>query len=94
MKDAAVTVRLPAGTRKRLETLARREGRSLSGQVEWLLGLALDGGASTVGARRVRRLAGVLAGGLTPTLAGFRLVRTVLSGSLARRTGRNAEPRR
>jgi hypothetical protein len=41
MKDAILTVRVPAAMRRRLEDLARDEGRSLSGQVERLLHLAL-----------------------------------------------------
>jgi len=37
MKDAILTVRVASATRKRLEAVARREGRSLSAQVERLI---------------------------------------------------------
>lgn len=82
-KDAVITVRVPRPTRRRLEALARREGRSLSQQVERLIerGLASDevpadvpGGAS--------RLEGLLTGEPVGELADFRAVRTVLSSSI------------
>jgi predicted transcriptional regulator len=84
MKDAILTVRLPSATRKRLEALAKREGRSLSAQVERLLEQSLA--PAGPGRRRTRPLAGALAGGLVPTLAEFREARAVLSASLLKDT--------
>jgi len=89
MKDAVLTIRLPVSTRKRIEALARREGRSLSQQAERLLerGLAApQGGARTTPRtqRGLRSLAGALAGGRVPTLQECRQVRALLSSSLAR----------
>ena len=89
MKDAVLTIRLPAAVRERIERLAREEGRSLSGQAERLLNAALEGGVSRSGVRRgrPRRLAGSLAGGRVPTLADFRETRGRLSASLDAHTG-------
>lgn len=87
MKDAVITVRLPRGTRKRIEELARREGRSLSQQVERLIERAMARPEAAETARHgVRPLAGILRGGLVPTLADFRAVRSALSTSLGRRS--------
>jgi hypothetical protein len=97
VKDAILTVRVPAATRRRLEVLARREGRSLSAQVERLLEQGLAEGASRrrgVRGRGTRSLAGVLSGGRVPTLAEFREVRALLSASLRRRTRADVERRR
>ena len=41
-KDATITVRVPRPTRRRVEALAKREGRSLSQQVERLIDAGLD----------------------------------------------------
>jgi hypothetical protein len=89
MKDAVLTVRLPAATRRRLAALARKEGRSLSAQAERLIEQGI-GGSGKPGARRgARTLAGSLAGGSVPTLRDFRDVRALLAVSLQRRTSRN-----
>jgi hypothetical protein len=95
MKDAVLTVRLAAATRRRLEAHARKEGRSLSAQVERFIerGMA-RGGRGPARVRGVRSLAGALAGGAVPSLADFRDARRLLSASLLRRTGPDAEPRR
>jgi hypothetical protein len=83
MKDAVLTVRLPRSTRKRLEAIARREGRSLSQQVERLLDLAMSGqSARRIRSARPRPLAGCLRGGRVPTLKDFREIRALLSASL------------
>jgi hypothetical protein len=82
MKDSILTIRVTKATRQRLVRLARREGRSLSGQVERLLERSLGLEAS-------RSLAGVLAGGRTPTLADFKEARSTLSASLGARTRRS-----
>ena len=90
MKDAILTIRVASATRKRIELLARREGRSLSQQAERLLERGLQGPRPATGdtppnRRRMRSLAGVLAGGRVPTLEECRQVRAVLSDSLGRR---------
>ena len=92
MKDAVITVRVPRVTRKRLEELARREGRSLSQQVERLIarGMSPDGTAA-VGRRGARRLSGILRGGRVPTLADFRQIRLTLSTALGRRSRGHAD---
>jgi hypothetical protein len=94
-KDATITVRVPRPTRRRLESLAKREGRSLSQQVERLIegGLdrvaGLDSGAGASGS-----LAGVLAGKPIAEYGAFREVRTLLSASFAReRRGRRTSGR-
>jgi hypothetical protein len=87
MKDAVITVRLPRTTRKRIEHLARREGRSLSQQVERLIerGMSQPEAAADTG-RRARPLSGILRGGRVPTLADFRQARSMLSTSFGRRS--------
>jgi hypothetical protein len=82
VKDAVLTVRLPSATRRRLETVARREGRSLSAQVERLVEQGLAAAATR---EKPRPLAGSLAGGRVPTIEDFTQVRTLLSASLGRR---------
>jgi hypothetical protein len=89
MKDAVLTIRVPLATRKRIELLARREGRSLSQQAERLLDRGLQGpenaARSTATYRsRTRSLAGALAGGRVPTLEECRQARAELSSSLRR----------
>jgi hypothetical protein len=88
MKDAVLTVRLPRRTRSRIEQAARREGRSLSQQVERLVeaGLAV----ANEGALRppTRPLADVLHGGIVPDLSEFRAVRRELSRWLDPRSRR------
>jgi predicted DNA-binding protein len=82
-KDAVITVRVPRPTRRRLEVLARREGRSLSQQVERLIerGLASDE-TSAAAPSRASRLEGLLTGEPVPDFGDFRAVRTVLSSSI------------
>jgi len=93
MKDAIITVRLSKATRRRLQALARREGRSLSQQVERLIehGMA---GAPALNARGARPLAGRLRLARVPSLADFRKVRTQLSTSLAGRLAEHGQRRR
>ncbi len=82
MKDAVLTVRLPRRTRGRIEQAARREGRSLSQQVERLV----EAGLAAADEGRVRPptrvLANVLHGGIVPGLEVFRAARRELSRSL------------
>lgn len=96
MKDSVITVRLPRATRRRIEVLARREGRSLSQLVERLIARGMGGEETApVGGRRrrARPLAGILRGTRVPTLADFREVRALVSASLGRLT-RHDHPRR
>ena len=94
MKTAVVTVRLPAATRRRLEELARRDGRSLSRQVERLLERGMQGTEplySAAPVRGIRHTAGALAGTRVPTLADFRIIRRELSASLDKRVRKSDE---
>jgi hypothetical protein len=84
MKDAIVTVRLASATRRRLEALAKREGRSLSAQIERLIEAGLGSGARTPARLGARSLAGVYSGARVPTLADFKQIRSDLSRSLTR----------
>jgi predicted DNA-binding protein len=91
-KDATITVRVPRPTRRRLEELARREGRSLSQQVERLIEGGLERKEEPgLGSERASRLAGLLAGEPVTEYGDFRAVRTVLSASLFR-SGRGRGP--
>jgi hypothetical protein len=96
MKDAVITVRLPRATRQRIEELARREGRSLSQQVERLIVGALEAGlvAGNGAPRQPNSLAGILRGGRVPTMADFKSVRRSLSRSLRGRFGQRDDGRR
>jgi predicted transcriptional regulator len=93
-KEATITVRVPRPTRRRLEELAQREGRSLSQQVERLIEGGLEREEHSVAeAGRAPRLAGLLTGEPVPEYGDFRAVRTVLSASLLR-SGRGRGPAR
>jgi hypothetical protein len=94
-KDATITVRVPRPTRRRLEALARREGRSLSQQVERLIERGLGGEAAPAEAGDGSlRLAGILAAEPVPEYGDFRAVRSLLSASLLRANRRRGSPRR
>jgi len=93
MKDAVITVRLPKATRRRLEALARLEGRSLSQQVERLIERGMAGGPESA-SRGSRPLSGLLQGARVPSLADFRQVRAQLSTSLSGRLAGHGERRR
>ena len=95
MKDVVLTIRVAAVTRRRLETLARREGRSLSAQAGRMIEQGLGrGGAAASRPRGVRVLAGALWGGIVPTLADFREVRRAMSTALLRGASGRSQPRR
>jgi hypothetical protein len=85
-KDATITVRVPRPTRRRLEALAKREGRSLSQQIGRLIdaGLEREEGRAAVAAEGGGPLAGLLAREPVPEYEEFRAVRTLLSASLVR----------
>ncbi len=84
-----MTVRLRSALRRQIEGVARKEGRSLSAQIERLVEAGLEAGA-VPGPRTPRpaALSGLFAGGRVPTLEDFKDVRAALSGSLRRRTRR------
>ena len=87
--DATITVRVPRPTRRRLERLARREGRSLSQQVERLIERGLEGEeGAVVAADEPARLGGLLAREPAAEYGDFRAVRTLLSASLPRSDSR------
>lgn len=93
-KDATITVRVPRPTRRRLEALARREGRSLSQQVQRLI----EGGLDRAGARLTHQtdqgsLSGLLAGEAVAEYGDFRAVRTLVSASLRSARGRGPADR-
>jgi len=85
-KDATITVRVPRPTRRRLEALAKREGRSLSQQIGRLIdaGLEREQGPEVLAPGGAPPLAGLLAGEPVPEYGDFRAVRTLLSASLLR----------
>ena len=86
-KDATITVRVPRPTRRRLEALAKREGRSLSQQIGRLIDAGLEreeGGRAVVAPEVAGPLAGLLAREPVPEYEDFRAVRTLLSASLLR----------
>lgn len=91
-KDAVITVRVPRPLRRRLETLAQREGRSLSQQVERLIERGLEGAGGTAPPAS-GPTAGLLAGEAVPEYRDFREVRTLLSASLLRGARRGASRR-
>jgi hypothetical protein len=88
-KDATITIRVPRPTRRRLEALARREGRSLSQQAERLIekGLAEEDGAGGSAPGPIG-LAGLLTGEPVAEYGDFRSVRTLLSRSVLRKSPR------
>jgi hypothetical protein len=92
MKDAIITVRLPRATRRRLETLARREGRSLSQQAERLIEQGMAGEPAPA-RRGARSLSGLLQVARIPALADFRRARAQLSTSLAGRLAGHGQRR-
>ena len=82
-----MTVRLRAVTRRQLQSLAAREGRSLSAQIERLIEAGLGDsvpGVSLAG-RKLPALAGILGPAAAPSMQDFREVRRFLSRSLAKR---------
>jgi hypothetical protein len=87
-KDAAVTVRVPLGLKRRLEALARRERRSLSAQITAML--EKEGQEESVATARRGRLLGRFEGTRLPSDEEFEEVRRLLWGALERRSGRAA----
>lgn len=89
-----ITIRLPQPTRRRLQALARRDGRSLSQQVERLIERGMAAGEEASVAEPVRPLSGRLRGGPVPTARALKGVRTLLSAALVRRTAARGHVRR
>jgi predicted transcriptional regulator len=96
MKDAVLTIRLSSNLRRRIETLARAEGRSLSQQAGRLIERGMSPKADTSDSARLRArdLSGIFRGERGLTLEDFREVRKLLSSSLNRRTRADAAVRR
>lgn len=93
-KDATITVRVPRPTRRRLETLAKREGRSLSQQVQRLIEGGLDREAAGLAPEATSgSLAGLLAREPVAEYGDFRAVRTLVSASLRSDRGRGSADR-
>jgi hypothetical protein len=82
-KDVAITIRLPATLRRRLESRAIAQRRSLSAQIVVDLEQACDETEPLVGAKG--RLLGIFAGTKVPTDREIVEVRQQLWGSLATR---------
>ncbi len=82
-KDAAITVRVPAPLRKRLEARAKRERRSLSAQVVVDLERLLAEEATVSGP--VESALGRFEGAKVPSEEDFVQVRQMLWGKLGRR---------
>jgi hypothetical protein len=93
MKDSILTVRIPSATRRRLEQVAKAEGRSLSQQVERWIEERLRNSSVAEGPtgleRGARSLSGVLKGGEVPSLEDFREMRRLLSASIGSRVARH-----
>ena len=88
MKDAVLTVRIPSATRELVEALARKEGRSLSQQVERLVDHALRCTREGPASAGTRPLTNALAGEGAPDLGAFRAARRGISRSVGRRSRR------
>jgi len=87
-KDAAVTVRIPLGLKRRLEAVAREERRSLSAQITAMLERETRDRA--VEAEPNGRLLGRYQGTAVPSDEDLVEVRRLLWGTLGRRSGHAA----
>ena len=85
-KDAAVTVRLSAAFKRRLEARARHERRSLSAQIASDLERSIESEPTAAGTSG--RLLGLYEGTPVPSDDDFTRARCLLWGSLGRRRGR------
>jgi predicted transcriptional regulator len=84
-KDAAITVRLPAELKRRLALRAKRERRSISGQVQHELERAIAGEPEEHAG--LAPAVGMFQGARVPAEDDFREVRGALWGSLGERDG-------
>lgn len=87
-KDAAVTVRIPLGLKRRLEAVARKERRSLSAQITAVLEREVRDDA--VEAEPGGKLLGRYEGTPVPSDEDLVEVRRLLWGRLGRRSSRAA----
>lgn len=87
-KDAAVTVRIPLGLKRRLQTEARKERRSLSAQITAVL--EREARDDIVEAEPGGKLLGRYEGTPVPSDEDLVEVRRLLWGGLGRRSGRAA----
>jgi hypothetical protein len=85
-KDAAITVRLPSAVKRRLESRALAQHRSLSAQVAAELERASAGEGPSSETRG--RFLGIFAGAAVPTDRDIAKVRRLLWGTLGRRDQR------
>ena len=82
--SAAITVRLSAALKRRLQERARREHRSLSAQVEYELAKSVVAERTSIEPAK-GKLLGRYAGGRIPRDEDFTEVRAALWGKLGRR---------
>ena len=82
-KNSAITIRLPTALRKRLESRAASQRRSLSAQV--VVDLEHASGEAAAGEGGSGRLLGLFEGTRTPSDQDIQEVRSHLWGSLGRR---------
>ena len=96
MKSSPFSVELPPGIRRRLERLAKREGRSLEAQLERVIenGLSQFETEQARPRRGKRSLAGLLASQRAPTIDELREVRSELSSRLQEGATANGRVRR
>jgi len=85
-KDAAITVRIPLGLKRRLEAVARNERRSLSAQIAAVLEREVRD--DPIEAEPAGSLLGRFAGTPLPSDEDFSEVRRLLWGGLKRRSDR------
>lgn len=83
-KEAAVTVRIPADLKRKLQLRARREHRSLSSEIA----VVLERSVEDQPVRGPGLLLGLCQGAAVPTEADFTEVRRVLWGALGKRKSR------
>jgi len=96
VKSSPLSVELTPAMRRRLERLAKREGRSLEAQLERVIenGLAAAEAENVRPKRGKRSLAGLLASQRAPTIDELREVRSELSARLVEGASANGRVRR
>jgi len=86
-KDAAITLRIPADLKRRLEGAARKGRRSLSAEIAQRLESTVGGEPSRE--RPARPMMGMFSGTKVPSDADFAAVRRILWGSMPRKAASN-----
>ena len=96
MKGSSLSVALAPKLRRRLEQLAKREGRTFEAQLERVIesGLSAAEAANARPRRGKRSLAGMLASERSPTIDELREVRSELSARLLEGASVNGRVRR